>query len=231
MKSAEWDEYLPEKKERLERELEHNIKTQKRQIAHSVDQPYIMAVIEAVFFPWSSSSLGTHQSSIPSPYTPPRYLHIEVMNYTFTNRGWSRTRVPLKTLKESIACMLWWVIAFSLLPIGFVLLPISRRRAKVRWGHIMRITAYGLFIPVTIIILAACVYMIGIAYGPTCAAAIQVMYYISLTVMPLVVIWWAVAIKRYLRIPHGWAVALLLGAVATLTPVGFLAILYVNDVI
>ena len=33
------------------------------------------------------------------------------------------------------------------MPFAFVLLPVSRRRAKVRWGHLVRVGCYGLAIP------------------------------------------------------------------------------------
>ncbi len=41
--------------------------------------------------------------------------------------------------------------------------------------------------------------------------------------IPMLVIWWAVAIKKYLKIPHGWGIALLLSILLFLL---FLAVLW-----
>ena len=54
--------------------------------------------------------------------------------------------------------------------------------------------------------------------GPACAIALMALYFISMPLLIFVMIWWAVAIKRYLRMPHGCAVALLLGVLAVLLP-------------
>ncbi len=220
LQTTEWDEISKGKKERIERELAHYRKMLIK-LKPSVHHSYTMAIVEAVFFPWASTSLGTQQTALGgSSYTPPRHLHLAVMNYTFVNRGWSRIDAPHETMVLALAYMVWGFISFLLLPIGFVLLPISRRRAKVRWGHITRITVYGLFIPVTFMLLIGAAFSVAMAYRPSCEIALEFMYYISLPMMIFVVIWWAVAIKRYLRMAHGWAVALLLGVIAVLIPLG-----------
>jgi len=108
-----------------------------------------------------------------------------------------------------------WI--YILLPFGFFLLPISRRRAKVRFGHIGRVACYGLFIPVIIVFAAQILVALGYAWPDSQRACDDVIdFLVFLPPLAMLAVWWAVAIKRYLKIPHGPLVVLTLGAISFL---------------
>jgi hypothetical protein len=97
----------------------------------------------------------------------------------------------------------------ALFPIAFILLPVSRRRAKVRWAHLWRITAYSAFIPVIVAIICLAGHnlsLMGVNW-PILARLEQNMALATLIFVP---IWWAAAIRHYLRMPHAVPVAVLL---------------------
>ena len=89
-------------------------------------------------------------------------------------------------------------------PIGFVLLPASRRIAKVRWRHVMRIAMYGSLL--CLIPIAFDIYdqMQSIRRNWTNEASMVM----ALATGIMAVCWWAAATREYLRMPHAWAVGL-----------------------
>jgi hypothetical protein len=98
-------------------------------------------------------------------------------------------------------------------PLGFLALPVSRRRAKVRWSHIARITAYS-FAPLMVFFLYAVVRFrlvdqgwLGVRRWDLTPVYREV-WLLSVWVAPLWLIgWWAEAIRRYLKMPHAWSIA------------------------
>jgi hypothetical protein len=109
--------------------------------------------------------------------------------------------VPKKVALEVLAVAM---LAISL-PACFLLLPGSRRRAKVRWAHIYRIAIYSL----VVVVLASLVGYFGMML--TLAWPNRAVVFI-LTCVPLaswiaLPVWWAVAIKRYLKMEHSAAIA------------------------
>lgn len=132
-----------------------------------------------------------------------------------TVNGWSlQAGFPLA---EWGAALGFAVVVALILPATFVLLPISRRRAKVRWPHVWRVAAYSLVIPS----LAACL-LVGVV--PACIAlrsqpgGLLMSAQLGLVVMPIPVltVWWAMAIRRYLRLRHALLTAILLTVIAAL---------------
>ncbi|MCH8333711.1 hypothetical protein IIC65_07235, partial [Candidatus Sumerlaeota bacterium] len=93
---------------------------------------------------------------------------------------------------------------FSVLcPLGFLLLPESRRVAKVRRTHPIRITLYGFAFIAVIIIRITLGYALGRGY--TLAGNEVRIYWLFL--LPLAhLVWWSMATDRYLKIPHAWGV-------------------------
>ncbi len=93
---------------------------------------------------------------------------------------------------------------------GFFTLPVSRKIAKVRWGHINRATLYGLglFVPL------ACAFPPGVALvqNPNSSFSIAgrvlllVAGVLALLLIPMEMAWWSTATGRYMRIPHAWGV-------------------------
>ena len=113
----------------------------------------------------------------------------------------------------------WGLLAFLLLPVAFLCLPVSMRRAKVRWEHIIRITIYGLFIPASIgCAICSCLLLAYISYGLRNVALPLATILILYVLFPAIVLWWGFAIRRYLKLAHGWYVAILLATIAVLLP-------------
>ncbi|TVQ52087.1 MAG: hypothetical protein EA377_11055 [Phycisphaerales bacterium] len=101
----------------------------------------------------------------------------------------------------------------------FALLPPSRRKAKVRWAHIVRAAVYGLgLIPIGIflVLLIGLLTLVGDLIiggvsdwwwsrrGPTGLAYLSAFCVLLL----LHVMWWAFATSRYMKMPHAWGVGL-----------------------
>ena len=95
----------------------------------------------------------------------------------------------------------------GLCPLGFVLLPESRRAAKVHREHLVRITLYGL----TFLAVIMAWIMISLAFGREYDLNYSVLnmrvQIVCLIVLPLVhLVWWSVATDKYLKMPHAWGV-------------------------
>ncbi|MHC5028911.1 MAG: hypothetical protein ACYTGR_19350 [Planctomycetota bacterium] len=124
-----------------------------------------------------------------------------------------------------------FLIVHALCPIGFVTLPVSRRAAKVRWAHVVRITIYGLLLP-----LPAILCFIG---------AMSVLFQTSLprsllpfillfmaavaafAILPLEVVWWSVATGRHLKMPHAWGIGAAVVIMSVLTTMLGYVIFYI----
>ncbi|MCZ6835838.1 MAG: hypothetical protein O7G85_08700 [Planctomycetota bacterium] len=172
---------------------------------------YPEAVIEAVFTPFksfSSGSIGNFTGGMTA-YVAPIQLH-----RTFFN-------LESKTFQVSSASGLRWErvllllsIQFALmpgLPLGFLLLPVSRRRAKVRWRHVFRVTAYSLFLPMTVLLGLGVLFNVGLSIPPIRSGCLFLGQWIFMLAIPIgLIVWWAMAIRHYLKIPNGWVVAMTL---------------------
>lgn len=157
------------------------------------------------------------------PLTPTTGIHEEAY---FASRSW-RGGSPLTYIWER---SLGWLVAGLIpamgIPLGFIFLPISRKRAKVRWEHVARIALYSVFIPVLTLSLFALAMGAHFSIDVTGERMLGVMRWLSR--WPMLVglnVWWIFAIARYLKMPHGWAIAplltlmsiLLVGAITYLT--------------
>ena len=171
----------------------------------SINHSYGAAVAEAVLLPWRSSSWGTITSSgIATGYVAPRDLYATLSSQTVRRRSAWRMEHAVLTL-SCFGVGMW--IAISM-PLAFVLLPISRRRAKVRWGHLARVACYGLVIPAAIITCMLGCVAVGYAFAGWQTRLDRVAHAVGRFGMVLgVIVWWAAAIRCYLHIPHGWAIA------------------------
>ena len=139
--------------------------------------------------------------------------------------GGSAASISRELLSPGLRSIILFVCAHFMAAACFALLPLSRRKAKVRWAHIGRAAVYGLgLIPVAIFFLV----LIGLfamaedltiggasqwwyggrvwygGWGPTGFAYLSVFCIVFL----LHVMWWAFATSRYMKMPHGWGVGL-----------------------
>jgi hypothetical protein len=106
----------------------------------------------------------------------------------------------------------------ALMPLTFMAIPITRRRAKVRWPHLIRICIYGM----PIVGLA-----IGFAIVQNLSQHWSALRWLVMTnrmsnlvlfvIVPAMLgVWWWHGVSRYLRLPHAPAVTILFGAMAYL---------------
>jgi hypothetical protein len=86
---------------------------------------------------------------------------------------------------------------FAILPLSFVALPISMRRAKVRWAHVGRITLYALG-PIILTLIALLIALVFMDRVLPCVIMPGIAIWLLL--------WWWMAVARYLRMEHAWAV-------------------------
>lgn len=106
--------------------------------------------------------------------------------------------------------MCFFIVA---LPATFMLLPVSRRRARVRWRHISRVFAYSLLFPALvslgIIVGAFRAYRseAGYSYRPL-PVYVDYPRYLCLLAIGMLALWWWVAIRRYLHMDEPRKVAL-----------------------
>ncbi len=109
----------------------------------------------------------------------------------------------IEVLQRGGVLTLGAMIFFACGTLVFLLLPASRRRAKVRWAHIGRIVAYGAVLPVAMLTVG----WIGV-FSPGQLFSFLGMAVAMITAVVFCFVFWMAAIHRYLRIPNAWAVAL-----------------------
>ena len=177
----------------------------------SIDQSYIAAIAEAVFMPLSDTSFGSiNAGRATQPYPSPLNLRQFLLN----DYG-DIPKTLLFTLLGFWTCLLF--------PFTFIFLPISRKRAKVRWGHVLRVTCYSVFIPSTVICIALLLASLGFLFSNISELCLGTAHFVERYLMvPMLIIWWAVAIKRYMYISHGWVTAILLTSMLALTYIALL---------
>ena len=194
-------------------------------IGYSMSHSYLAATTEAVLTPLRSRSSGTYTGQLGvMPYPAPSDLHSSLFEQrlSYLPSVARRSLVDLTIAWFGLGVWLW-----LLLPLSFVFLPVSRRRANVRWGHIARVSAYGFFIPVTAIAGSMLCISIGYALDPLIDLMLRCAHVLSRYFMPaMIIIWWATSIRHYLRMPHSWFVAVLLSGMLFLLYLAALWFIY-----
>jgi hypothetical protein len=162
----------------------------------AVSHSYAMAVFEAVSRPLGRRSTGTITMADGQvmPYPAPNVL-----------------RVPLRWLGAGILGWVFGTGLYVLQPVGFIVLPMSRRRARVRWAHLLRVTTYSLVFPALVLVLAFLAFAAA-PHLPSWArlSATGAVVGAMLAQVVLLVVWWATAIRHYLRMPNAALVAIVL---------------------
>lgn len=170
-----------------------------------VNHSYAAAIAEAVLFPWRSQSSGTMGGwgGAVQGYPAPRDLHA-----TLLGRYAQRT-TPLNRKDPAItlACVVVAIWIATTMPLAFVLLPVSRRRARVRWSHLFRVAGYGMVIPSAAVAAMLLCVALGCAFDGLQPAAHATAHTLGrFGILGATIVWWAAAIRCYLHIPHAWAV-------------------------
>jgi len=135
----------------------------------TISMSYPEAILEAVFFPLAETSFGTIGPGLNIPYTAPSNLYEELENpqtylgmrpATAFQRGWW---YKLRNLLNTAGIGFCGGLAgFILFPFTFILLPASRRKAKVQWRHIFRVSVYNSFIPSTFLLISIVLFILGL---------------------------------------------------------------------
>ena len=160
----------------------------------------------SVFTPTSQTSPGTLTwSGQTSGYPPPFYWS----RYS----GWNTAVLQ----KRAIWAIVFAALVLLLSPMAFISLPVSRRKAKVRWAHLFRIMLHsGALLTIPFILLVA-----GLLFVPGNLFAADVL--IGLTVMtatlgiPIAALFlWRSAAKHYLLMTEPTFVAISVTVLACL---------------
>jgi len=188
-----------------------------------VSFPYFAALFEAVFIPLSDHSNGVVGDSSGTWLVypaPADLLGAAFARATMTAGGnvrwnWTRDYYEIRNAILALAgsgCVLGWLIAGSM-----IVLPVSRGRAKVRWAHIGRVAAYSMFIPLLGLPAALTAHNLGLVFDGGRDLLITIAFCIGTLAVPAAyIVWWWMAISRYLRMPHGLLVAFLLTVMCVL---------------
>jgi len=222
-----WEEevqYLPEEqrdeaKVRWKKAMQEQLKylVQQQTNLPVLHQSYPKAVYEAVFNPasWYSTGYYLYPNNRTYQYYSPIELH-EIILYDIASFVGPYFTEEYILYELAIPVAIVGVAGIGLLiafPFSFVLLPQSRKRAKVQWRHIARIAVYSAYIPFTSILCFVLLYIVGalaIIVGLSEDLIASVVIWGGMSVWLMLIVWWAVAIKRYLKMPHGIAIAVLL---------------------
>ena len=185
----------------------NSLKTQ-GQKPGSINFTLTKAIIEAVVFPlrrYSNGVIAYPQGN--QPYPAPMSLHVIVLRQT---QSFSRSRKLNLPIRQTIRSMIMQAMLFPGIPLAFLLLPISRQVAKVRWVHIARVLLYSLFLPVTLLCILAVLFATGTFIAPLESFSYKLGIWIfDYGIWVALIAWWALATRHYLKMPHGWMIAII----------------------
>ena len=130
--------------------------------------------------------------------------------------GWPRSAVQTPFMIVGL-----WIIA---MPLAFTVIPISRRRAKLRWQHILRAWVYS--VPVSLALGIVFIVLEMVMFHLDAVLRTQFRGLMGLfTVMwacisiGWILHWWPVTISRYFKMSQPMAVAIAMHAIAGLAAV------------
>ena len=171
----------------------------------AVNQSLSQAIFEAVFNPLGNFSSGFITYGRGSqPYPGPSELHSYFALSFSPNTG--VTSISTIDLEMLIGPLILILPQFIGIPLGFLLLPVSRRRAKVQWHHIGRVTIHSLALPI-VIVYPASIMVAAVTFVPSLMRYdLEVCVLINITLWMTLLVWWIFAIRNFLKIPHAWFV-------------------------
>lgn len=174
--------------------------------SYTINHSYFDAIVEAVATPLAGRSSGWIQHPQGSfPYIAPIELQ-EHLQRSLWGPG-RRTNIDARMVFATIMLLVVGMLMLLAFPVTLILLPVSRKRAKVRWAHIIRVTTYSIFIPPLTVIACLVVAFACIAAG---TRSLSAMIAFGAVIPIFNLLWWWAALKNYLKIPHSFAVAILL---------------------
>ena len=206
----------------------------------TISRGVLMTTFEALALPTADVS-ETMITSVPFggtmrsfPYIAPRELIVRTLDFR-SEDTWNfydtRSDTWLSVLRDSARNARHILAAFLGLPLTFILLPVSRRRARVRWAHLGRVWMYSAFIPLTMLYLAGGAFAVAMWFPPLDDLA----HGLFTLWIPVIIPWallgafWTFAIRNYLKMPHALLIVILMSAVAVLITMG--ALFWIGGVI
>jgi hypothetical protein len=199
-----------------------------------IDHSYASACLEAVVFPLahvSSGEIDTAQGVWP--YPAPRSLwsmafENEILIWS-TGGGsvfWGVLHEIWRESRESISWFCFFSIALGTVPLTFALLPVSRKRARIKWNHIFRVFLYSLYLPFVVLYAAVAAVAASMVFNDSWFP-LEFWPSIVVVAMPVMTLaWWMTASRRYLKLPHAHAVAV---AMYLLSLLSIAAVLWFAD--
>lgn len=212
----------------------------------TIRHSYSAAIIEAVFTPWAEQSSGAIEfpgfnyggkvfEVVSEPYpTSPSLL----LAHTF-EKPWSAAssggglvsgRFPsfLNDMEMAAGAIAIGSVLLVIFPMSLVLLPVTRKRAKVRWSHIGRVAAYSASIPIATVtgLSFAWVAVVLIGEGDRNLKGMMLIAAL-LGMLGFGACWWWAAIRNYLKLPHALAVTMLLGLLCAMLSIMVMAMISV----
>lgn len=152
-------------------------------------------------------------ATLPHP-SPRELFQLGYFNETgYWSMRWEVPNLPGPLSMTVLICTFPALVA-GLCPAFFRLLPQTRRKAKVRWRHIIRVALYSAPFVIAPLLCA----ILGNVYRHWAGWSHDMLFWrlvwIAFLLTPLVlVVWWWAAARRYLHMPHALGVAVC--AVAT----------------
>ena len=107
----------------------------------------------------------------------------------------------------------YWVAASVCSVAAFVVLPVSRSKAKVRWRHLGRCLAYLLAATPTALLLFG---LLGVRTDMAGGVIAMPIFFVA---------WWQATASRYLRMSASLAIALSVGLIGLLAPISIMVLL------
>lgn len=164
---------------------------------------------------WTAAARAAVAEGVP---TPP--MQLTRQRYPVASTGWGPSAYWRGIPSGGAPWLPLTLTAASVSIASFIVLPIARRRAKVRAAHLTRASVYLAAACLPLLCLVA---ILSSSFRPSRPAVKSFLVgYDSdlITLLPMALVlghWWYVAVKHYLRMERPWAVA------ASVTTLGILS--------
>ncbi len=170
--------------------------------------PGFVVFAQAALLPLSDTSIGWFRVNngpvrAPFPYATP---------LDFVTGFWMDYWTAWKMV------FLFVLTAHTVCGLAFVMLPMTRRVAKVRASHVVRVTLYGYGLLLPILVLTTLMLVMSKIAFPGVALAIPLVALAWLMLPLLEVTWWSVATSHYLKMRHAWGVGVAVVTIGILAP-------------
>lgn len=115
---------------------------------------------------------------------------------------------PFRGKLRTSSVIVQGMMLVTLCPLAFMALPQSLRKAKVRWQHLFRIALYSslIIIPLMGWYIHSQIFRLRSVTYSSWQLQVWIMRGSLIYVLTGMIIWWSLAAKHYLKLPHAWGV-------------------------